>query len=149
MTMAAARRLRRDALPDPGPTPETRAKLRPDMLKALYAAGHLSEAQWVAAQEIREINWAISALWFRGSGKDGGGGSFTAPRHHLDAMPPRLLRPYKTRYLPWMRQMETLHIARARLSEVIAGVLIDSREPGFYGPAETVIATIRKGLDAY
>lgn len=134
---------------DPGPTPETKAKLRPDMLKALYAAGHLSEEQWVSAQEIREINWAVSALWFRGNGKEGGGGSFTAPRHHLDAMPPNLLRPYKNRYLPWMRRMEALHMGRDRWSEVITGVLIDSREPSHYGVPEFVIATIKQGLDSY
>lgn len=138
-----------DRFEEPGPTPETKAKLRPDMLRALYAAGQLSDAQWVAAQEIREINWAVSALWFRGSGKDSGSGSFTAPRHHLDAMPPELLRPYKARYLPWMRQMEDIYMGNARWSEVITGVLVDSREPAYYGVHEFVVAAIKKGLDAY
>ena len=90
---------------DPGPTPETRAKLQPDPIRALLEAGVIDGPQAGAAEEIRDI---IEALVGRAYGpamrevprprarKVSG-----RTRHPLDNLPPWLHEVYAERYIPW------------------------------------------------
>ena len=52
------------------PTPETRAKLRRDTVRALYDAGRLDDAQLGAAPEIRAVLEAVG----RGISRPAGSG---------------------------------------------------------------------------
>lgn len=136
---------------EPGPTPETRAKLRPDRLKELVALGPdkggIDQQQFVAGEEIRAIFDAISALWFRGSVSSEEGGAVAVARHHLDALPAHILRPYKARYLPWMHKMERRRFVGLRWSEIIVGIIVDCHALEDY--PEGVASILKEALDAY
>lgn len=147
--MTALRRVRREPIEDMGPTPETRAKLRPNMIMALYAAEELNESQWVAAQEICEIADAVSVLWFQPLRMNGGDGVSSRSRHWLDNMKPHLQKPYRARYIPWVRAAEHRLIYGHRLSEVVFGVVVDNRRPDEFGPHAEICQALREGLDAY
>ncbi len=135
------------ALEERGPTPETKAKLRPDRVQELYSANVIDQQQYANACEIRAIFDGLSALWFKPPNTDRGHSNGAAPRHHLDAFPPRMLKAYQRRYLPWIRAMGERGHYDKRWSEILIGVIVDCRDPDEYPPG--VQKVITQGLDAY
>ncbi len=134
------------ALEERGPTPETKAKLRPDRVQQLYSANVIDQQQYAAACEIRSIVDSVSALWYKPQTMEGGYGG-SGPRHHLDAFPPKLLRPYQQRYLPWIDAMKDKKHCGLRWSEILIGVIVDCNDPADYAPGAAGVLT--QGLDAY
>ena len=130
-----------------GPTPETRAKLRADRVQELFAKGLIDDQQRAAAEEIRSIFDAISALWFRGSVSSDNGGGVAVARHHLDALPLHILVPYKRRYLPWMHMMGAKRFKGLRHSEILIGIIVDCHALEDY--PEGAASVLRDALDAY
>ena len=132
---------------DPGPTPETRAKLPTDRLIELFAAGVIDQQQLTAGEEIRAVHDAISALWFRPASLGGPDKTGSGARHHLDSLPPRLARLHRNKYLPWMRAMEAKRFVGLRYSEIAIGIIVDCHALEDY--PEGVASVLREALDAY
>lgn len=131
---------------EPGPTPETKAKLRPDRLQELFAKGLVDDQQRSAAEEIREIIDAISALYLRSGGMEMGGGS-SRPRHWLDGMAPRLQRLHRTRYMPWVHAMEQQKFNGLTWLQIVVGIVIDCHAVEDY--PDGVVGALKQALDAY
>ena len=137
-----------------GPTPETKAKLRPDRLQELFTAGLIDQQQLGAGEEIRAIVDAISAMHFRavnlgGADKTGGGS-----RHPLDGLRPALQRAHRTRYLPWVHAMKDRKFQGVSYAQILIGVVVDSHALSDYaeetpGGLLAAAAVIREALDAY
>ena len=132
---------------DPGPTPETRAKLPTDRLIELFAAGVIDQQQLTAGEEIRAVHDAISALWFRPASLGGPDKTGSGTRHHMDSLPPRLARLHRNKYLPWMRAMEAKRFVGLRYSEIAIGIIVDCHALEDY--PEGVASVLREALDAY
>ena len=135
------------ALEERGPTPETKAKLRFARVQQLYSAKVIDQQQYAAACEVRSIVDSVSALWFKPHNTEGGNSNGSAPRHHLDAFPPALLKPYQNRYLPWIKAMGDRKHCGLRWSEILTGVIVDCHDLADYPPGAAGV--IREGLDAY
>lgn len=120
---ALARKPKRDAVDRAeriGPTPETAAKLRPDVVAALWAVGRIDGLHRQAAEEIRDIWAAMERGIFGRSLDDRINAVATAARNraHLDHMTEAERLLYGERYLPWAREM-----AGPRLVIAIATVI--------------------------
>jgi hypothetical protein len=145
-----ARRVIRE-IEETGPTPETMAKLRPDQVLALHTKGLLSDSQKFAAEEIREVHDAVSALWLKGNWPSptvetsAGGGP--RPRHHLDGMAPRLQKLHRRRYLPWVALMAAERFGGLRWSQILIEIIVDGQSVEDY--PEGVLAVLWEGLDRY
>lgn len=139
-----------------GPTPETKAKLRPDRLLELFTAGLIDQQQFTAGGEIRAVFDAVSAMHFRPMNLGGPDKTGTSSaRHPMDGMPYALARLHRTKYLPWIRAMENKRFRGLRVSEILIGIIVDSNVLSDYAADETsesllaVARVLRDALDAY
>lgn len=91
-----------------GPTAETLAKLRHDVVGRLVARGRLLRSHADAAEEIRAIVEAIGRGMFptaRPISRTGSPRSHRRPRDFLDRMSSTERRLWEFRYLPWTRAL--------------------------------------------
>lgn len=89
-------------------TPETRTKLRPDVVAKLHQAGSLRTEHVLAADEIRDMWHAFGRGMFPSRAMDGtegcsGGGK--TPRGPLERMTSAEYRTWRTVYRPWAEEM--------------------------------------------
>jgi hypothetical protein len=86
-----------------GPTPETAAKLEPDVLLGLTEAGVLTLEQERAGREIADV-WRALMRGFFGTFNPDGARLSGRVREPVDAMTQGEARIYATTYLPWAKQ---------------------------------------------
>ena len=100
--MMAKRKRTRADYDERGPTPETRAKLKPDAIDQAFFDGLISQADVSAARQIRDIE---DARVFRSVRSAAGRLEFVAStvitRHPLDGMGLEIERMYRDKYIPW------------------------------------------------
>ena len=113
-----------------GPTEQTKAKLKADVVLRLYQQGRLNCAQLKAAEEIRDIWEAIGRGLFPFRGTDdpmlrsANRGSF---RHPVDRMSGHEERAWRENYCPWKEVMAAPAFAgrpvtiHALVHEVVVG----------------------------
>jgi hypothetical protein len=114
------------------PTPETRAKLRRDTVRALHEAGRLDDTQLAAALEIRVVLEAVGRGMFptSGFGLTPGVAMQRRPgRDFLDRMSAEERRMWQRNYLPWTKAM-AVQIAAAlppvRWLQLVLDIVIDN-----------------------
>ena len=108
---------------DPGPTPETKAKVRPDPIDALYGTGLIDSRQKGSAEEIREIYHAVVSRLFASPGFEASvDGGARPTRHPLDGMPADIRRRYLKRYIPWTKEI-------GPMLEIVIDAIVDGRHP--------------------
>lgn len=103
-----------------GPTPETRAKLRPDTVEALYRKGTIGEEERTAAGEIRDVYEALGrgltpqAMDLRDAGPRARapGTRFAAG---LERMPDRLYRLWRRKYQAWVEECGAVRVVESNL----------------------------------
>jgi hypothetical protein len=117
------------------PTPETRARLRRDVVWNLHRAGKLDARHMEAALEIRAVLEAVGRGMFPTSGGalEGGVPVQKAPgRDFLDRMSAEERRKWERRYLPWTKAM-AVHVAAAlppvRWLQLVLDIVNDNAGP--------------------
>ena len=103
-----------------GPTPETRAKLRPDTVEALYRKGTIGEEERTAAEEIRDVHEALGrGLTPRAMDLRDAGPRARAPGTRfaagLERMPDRLYRLWRRKYQVWVEECGGLRVVESNL----------------------------------
>lgn len=114
------------------PTPETRARLRHDVVLRLHATGRLHASHVAAALEIRTVTEAVGRGMFPTSGFGMGGGvplQRRTGRDFLDRMTAAERLMWERRYLPWTRAL-ALQIAAAlppvRWLQLVHDIVVDN-----------------------
>lgn len=126
---------------EPGPTPETRAKLRGDPILDLYERGIIDFRQRVAAEEIRTIYEAVVARLFASPGLEFGvDGGRRARRHPLDGIEPELRRAYLAKYVPWSHRVK-------RVLKDVIDAIVDGHMPDEGGRLPHPRDDLRRALD--
>lgn len=130
---ATARRRGAAAVPMPGPTPQTAAKLRRDLVLHLYEKGRLRTEHVEAAEDIRRIWQAFS----RSLGPTAVNSSTLATgrqapqaRQPIEWLTAAEEQIWRTRYRPWAREMGASPcggIIRVTLFQVILEIVVDNR----------------------
>lgn len=120
-------------------TPETRGKLRADVIRKLHRQGHLRDEHVAAAEEISRLVLAFMRGLFPSSRPlDGtrGGGAKRAVRRYLDPADRLSLweaRQWSQAYAPWSREMGAEWVAcrRGRLNRLglVWAVVLDNAGP--------------------
>lgn len=84
-------------------TPETKNKLRHDVVLKLYSDGKLSKAELEAAEQIRAIMEAVEIAAFAKSSFDGvPGPMYRSPPSPISArLEPSIRKAWKDNYMPW------------------------------------------------
>ena len=159
-----SRRTRTRAERNYGPTPETRAKLRPDPILELYRAGVLDQRLAGAAQEIREIYEAVRGRFMsshmgRLPEHIDGKPVARSNRHPLDGLEPSLRKRYVAAYMPWAgymgrRGVPTAGVDRVAWLQLVVDAVIDGHDPAEldarYGcPHGTAGGVLRDALGRY
>ena len=124
--LVARQRHTDDKLGDaPGPTPQTAKRLRADVLRKLYDQQRLSNAEFKAAEEIRDVLHEIGkglspykAEEDLGTRVTGGGGAYRDP---IEKMSAKAYRQWKSHYVPWSQAIgkETVGDGVTRLQLVL------------------------------
>lgn len=129
-----------DIAEERGPTPETKAKLKSDVVLKLYQAKRLTREQFCAAEEIRQIWEALGRGMFPSSGAllfGTGGGSPGSPVERLSEDEENK---WKNNYTPWAKgigkDVVTPHTGTWRhkgnfvtYSQLVYDVVVDNRGP--------------------
>lgn len=94
------------------PTPETRNKLRHDVILKLYSDGKLSKAELEAAEQIRSIMEAVEIAAFAKSSFDGVPGPMyrSAPNPITARLEPSIHNAWKNNYRPWTKILPPRHL---------------------------------------
>lgn len=125
--MANTRRVnRRHRIPvdDRGPTPETKAKVRPDPIQQLRNLGVLSEAEQSAAEDIRTLIETVGALQASAMQPGGSAPPMYRNQHHLDGISPAMQRRYMQQLIPWQRAMRQRQVGNTdALTAVLAAIV--------------------------
>lgn len=123
------RRRKRQGEPSVGPTPETKAKLRPDNLVYLWKRHTLTDAQYQAALDIRELMEAQSARYLKSANFEGAPSSRRAGQvHPLDGLPHALFARFHNKYMPWRLAMEKRQVTKGvRLLTLVFEVVANGR----------------------
>ena len=108
------------------PTPETKAKLKPDVMLRLVASGEPSEFL-LASIEIRDVYEGLCcSLFSRGINFDPKTGHTRRKfRHPVETMPKHLAALYDARYKPWANEMSRIGKYGATPLSVVVDILID------------------------
>jgi hypothetical protein len=105
-----------------GPTPETRRKLKPDTIGALYRKGTIGEAERAAAEEIRDVFEALG----RGLTPQAVDHRSAAPRNRgtttsfsvgLERMPGRLYGLWQRKYQTWAEDCGAVQLVQSNVVE--------------------------------
>lgn len=143
-------------LMDHEPTHETKARLKPDIIRLLYARGSIDQMQYGNANEIREIFEAVTAKFL--SSSMGRISETDAPgfrsKHPLQSLHPKLRKNYLEKYLPWIRRQEKVRVNGVRQSEVTLTVLVGDATTGQMDTWQgwrhgTSVRALRASLDDY
>lgn len=94
------------------PTPETRRKLRHDVVLKLYSDGKLSKAELEAAEEIRAVMEALEIAAFAKSSFDGVPGPMyrSAPSPIPARLEAGVYKVWKENYMPWTAMIPKRHL---------------------------------------
>lgn len=109
-------------LPGDGPTPETRAKVRHDVLLGLHVAGHLSDQMLRAAMEIQDVREAMTVAGSTLGAAFGIGGGSNIVRHPLDRMTTATEEAWRRNYAPWDAAMQ----GRPKTRATVFAVAVDN-----------------------
>lgn len=111
-------------------TPETARRLGPDIIELLRTRKTLSDAQALAAFEIRGIREALESRFLSSSfGRLRLSGS-RKTAHPLDGLPSAVLVNYMDRYVPWMRAIEAIFVRGVRMSELAMSIISNDKSTG-------------------
>jgi hypothetical protein len=114
------------------PTPETRRKIRRDIVRGLYERGRLHPNQIEAAEEIRMVHEAVGRGMFPTSQvlmRWGRRPVLGASRDFLDRMSETERHAWQHRYLPWTHDLATEiagGMAGTRWLQLIIDVVVDN-----------------------
>ena len=114
------------------PTPQTRRKLRRDVVRGLYERGRLRPDQVEAAEEIRMVHEAVGRGMFptsQGLMRSGRIRNFGGSRDFLDRMTEKERRAWHRRYLPWTHALAVeiaAGMAGARWLQLVIDVVVDN-----------------------
>jgi hypothetical protein len=137
-------------------TPETRARLGPDIIEMLRVRKTLTDAQALVAFEIRGIAESLESR-FLASNMGGLGDrvmSSAKTRHPLDGLPRGLKANYLDKYIPWMRAMELIYDRGIRQSELAMSIILNDRSTGSWDKEHswrkgTAKHMLRSSIDKY
>lgn len=111
-----------------GPTPETKAKLRPDAIVTAYRAGLIDAAEMTAAVEIREVCEAVVCRLVRSpAGRLESAAAMSVSRHPLDGVSEPMHRRYMARYIPWAALGSTRGWLARVIDFAVDGVELDEQ----------------------
>ncbi len=147
------------ALNDP-PTPETRGKLRQDVVRQLYESGRLQPPQIEAAEEIRTVHEAMGRGMFPTSQAmmwPGRAGKHRRGRDFLDRMSEAERTAWQCRYLPWTHGMATeiaAGIPGTRWLQLVIDIVVDNvdlreAETRYRLRPDAALRYLARGLDRY
>jgi len=153
--MVASETLRNDP-----PTPQTRGKLRQDVVRRLLERGRLQPHHVKAAEEIRTVHEAVGrgmfptaqSMTWTGHQPDRGRG-----RDFLDRMTDAERHAWQHRYLPWTQEMATeiaAGIPGTRWLQLVVDVVVDNAtlrevERRYRLRLGAGLAYLERGLDRY
>lgn len=143
-----------------GPTPETAARLRGDVVLGLVRDGLLSAQDLDAALEIRTVHEAVGRGMFpRMPGEPGAGSSSRqfGPRDFTRQMSARERHLWETRYLPWSGAMAVsvaAGLAGTRWLQLVVDIVVDNATPEeaearYRLPEGAAIRFLAEGLRKY
>ena len=120
--------------PDEGPTLETVAKLRPDVVFRLFEQGKLTRAMFSAAEEIQDTLQALDrwSMPFMRLGEEFMGLSPThrVPLTPLERVSAEEKAAWRRRYLPWLKEAAAVRPFAGRVipeSRVVLDVVMGNR----------------------
>lgn len=118
-----------------GPTPETAAKLRGDVILSLVKTGALSASHLDAALEIRTVHAAVGRAMFprmADVARTGPSQRDFGPREIARSMSSAERRAWETRYLPWSHAMAVAVAAGlpgTRWLQLVIDIAVDNATP--------------------
>ena len=114
---------------DRGPTPETKAKRRPNPIPRLRELGLLGNIEQGAAEEIRAVVEAKLAQYDHSSAGNlepaSGKGLVQFNRAHFDGIPDHLLDIYQRRYIPWAGAMQQLVVGEINVLAATQAIILE------------------------
>lgn len=147
-------RHRATKIADTGPTPQTAAKLRPDVVAVLHRAGILSQDQANAAEAIRDV-WAALQSTIIGGGayglSFGRSGKIADP---VSRMTGREAALWSRVWKPWADELGRMvrsgrdgpaAVGRVTVLQLVLDVVCDNIAP----TSEPMLAAVRAGLDRW
>lgn len=123
------RRKRRPVVARDQGAPETRARLRYDVLRRITAKGHIDNLQATAAEQILDIQQTLQTLvwprtiFTRLTFEKPSGGTSTAP---IEGMPEALRRAWSHTYIPWANGEGEVIVGTSTRLDLVWSVVIDN-----------------------